>query len=202
MNAYFITLCAMLQVLILSANARWPAATAYSLVLVMMVAMFAFTRERWDAHLDMVLLMAGPGGLGMMAAMALGPACHVQLTWTSYGVMSAGMLLLSVPLGWRSARCVRQARRDGYGGRALLLDVAGMQLGMTFSHLAMGILPLVGPRAIWWHHGLMMAGMLLGMLASMGAWRYALRRGDSPSLGQLRGSSLRRRWRPAPSSRW
>ncbi len=183
MNPFYITSCAILQVAILSWNAGWPAGTAYSAALVAMVAMFAFTRLHWDAHLDMVLLMAGPGGLGMMAALALGPACHVQLTWASYGLMSGGMLLLSVPLSWRYARCVQQSRREGYGGRALLLDVIGMQLGMTFTHLSLSILPTAGPRGIWWHHGIMLAGMMLGMLASMLAWRYALRPSGSPSLG-------------------
>lgn len=188
MNPFLIAFCAAAQVAILSLWDGWPTGTAYAALVVAMVAMFAFTRENWDPHLDMVLLMAGPGGLGMMAPMALGPACHVQLTWTSYGVMSAGMSLLSMPLCWRYARCIQQARREGHGGRSLLLDMVGMQIGMTISHFSFMILPWAGPHTIWWHHGLMMVGMMLGMLVSMGAGRWALRLSGSHSPGPVSGS--------------
>lgn len=175
MNPVFITLCASLQVAILYATAKWPTGLAFSIALVTILAIFVFTRDRWDPHLDMVLLMAAPGGLGMLLALTLGPACHVQRTWTAYGVMTAGMLLVSVPVAWQSARCLQQARRDGYGGRALLLDLLGMQAGMTVAHLPVTLLPMADPRSIWLHHGLMLVSMLLGMLAGMSALRFTIR---------------------------
>lgn len=177
MNPILITLAASLQVAILFVTAGWVAGAAFSTALVAVVAMFAFTHDRWDPHIDMILLMIGPGGLGMMAAMGLpywgmGPACHVQTTWTSYWVMTAGMCLSSVPLCWRFARCLRQARNEGYGGRALLLDLFGMQVGMTVTHFPVTVLPMGDPRSIWLHHGLMLVGMLMGMLASMLVLRF------------------------------
>ena len=175
MNPILITLGASLQVALLYVTAGWPAGVAIATAVVAMVAMFAFTRERWDPHLDMILLMAGPGGLGMMSAMLLGPACHVQRSWTSYWVMTGGMFLFSVPLAWLSARCLQQARRDGYGGRALLLDVGGMQAGMSMAYLPVGLLPIGDPRSIWLHHAMMLVGMLTGMLLGMAALRYILR---------------------------
>ncbi len=181
MNPILITLCASLQVAILYVTADWPAGVAMAIGVVAIAAMFAFTRERWDPHLDMILLMAGPGGLGMMSAMLIGPSCHVQHTWTSYWVMSGSMLLFSVPLAWLFARCLQQARRDGYGGRALLLDVVGMQAGMTLAYLPVGLLPIADPRSIWLHHAMMLAGMLAGMLLSMAVLRYILRRATKSS---------------------
>jgi small-conductance mechanosensitive channel len=181
MNPVFLTLCASLQVAILYVTAEWMTGVAFSTALVAVLAMFAFTREHWDAHLDMVLLMVAPGGLGMMLAMLLpylgmGPACHAQRTWTSYWVMTAGMLFVSVPLCWKYARCIQQARRDGYGGRALLLDLLGMQAGMTLAHLPVTLLPMTDPRSVWLHHGVMLSGMLLGMLPSMLVLRFWLGR--------------------------
>lgn len=181
MNPTLITFCATFQVAILYVMAGWPAGVAIATGVVAIVAMFAFTRERWDPHLDMILLMAGPGGLGMMSAMLLGPACHVQRTWTAYWVMTGGMFLFSVPLAWLSARCLQQARRDGYGGRALLLDVVGMQAGMTVAYLPVGLLPIADPRGIWLHHAMMLVGMLVGMLLGMAGIRYILRRATKSS---------------------
>ena len=175
MNPILITLCASLQAVILYVTADWPAGVAMATGVLAIVAMLAFTRKRWDPHLDMILLMAGPGGLGMMAAMLLGPACHVHHTWTAYWVMTGGMFLFSVPLAWLSARCLQQARRDGYGVRALLLDVVGMQAGMTVAYLPVGLLPIADPRSIWLHHAMMLVGMLAGMLLGMAALRYTLR---------------------------
>ena len=177
MNPTLILLCASLQVAILFVSAPWLAGAGFAIPVVAVLAMLAYTRERWDPHVDMVLLMAAPGGLGMLFAMALpelgwGPACHVQSTWSGYGVMTAGMLLCSVPLSWQSARCLRQARDNGFGGRALLLDLAGMQVGMTLAHLPATLLPMGDPRTVWMHHALMLVGMLLGMFAGMFAWRW------------------------------
>ncbi len=181
MNPCLILLCTSMQVAILYITSGWIDGALLAVPLVAVLTMLAFTRGRWDPHLGMVLIMLGPGGLGMMLAMLLpqlgwGLACHVRTTWTSYAVMSVGMLACSVPLSWRYAPCLQQARRDGYGGRALLLDIVGMQAGMTMAHLPLTLLPMADPRSAWLHHALMLVGMLLGMLPSMLALRYWLQR--------------------------
>jgi hypothetical protein len=173
MNPTFLTLCAAAQVAILHVISG-SAGLAPSVILVTIFALFAYTREHWDAHLDMLLLMAGPGGLGMMAAMLAGPSCHVALTWSHYWTMSTGMLALSVPLSWHYARCIVQARREGYGGLALTLDLLGMQAGMALAHLPLSLLGVSQPN-LWLQHGVMLIGMLLGMTAGMAGLRFVLR---------------------------
>lgn len=168
MNAWLITASVVAQVAILAAQALWWEAIGVGAVACAVVSMFAFTRRHWDAHLDMFLLMAGPGGLGMLAPLlSNGPACHAHLTWTGYALMTAGMWLLSVPPSWQYARCIQAARSEGIGPLALTLDIAGMQVGMTLVHLLLGYLPMLGPRMAWLHHALMLLGMLLGMGAAM-----------------------------------
>jgi len=171
MNPAFILLCASLQIAILYVSAPWTIAAFTAVPVVAMVAMFAYTRNHWDAHLDMLLLMVAPGGLGMMLPMVwplgTGPVCHTAPTWTSYAAMSLGMWLLAGPLCWRFARCIRQARQDGRGVVVLLIDFLSMQVGMALAYLPMSLLPLANPRGAWLHHAFMLAGMLLGMVAGM-----------------------------------
>ncbi|MBY0507948.1 MAG: hypothetical protein K2X03_28810 [Bryobacteraceae bacterium] len=173
MNSTFLVLCAALQVAILAAQAPWRDGLLFAVPLLAIVSLFAYTRQYWPAHLDMYLLMAAPGGLGMMAALLLpGPVCHRGAGWDGYAAMSAGMLFCSLPLAWRSARCLQQARSEGLGVLALLFDALGMQAGMALAHLPLTRLSLMDPRSIWLHHGLMIVGMLLGMSVSMVAFRY------------------------------
>jgi hypothetical protein len=49
----------------------------------------------------------------------------------------------------------------------MLLDLAGMQIGMTVGHVPGTLLKMGDPRLAWVHHGSMVAGMLLGMSAGM-----------------------------------
>lgn len=189
MSPTWIAICAGLQVLILALTVPWANGLLFALPILATLVLFAFTRQRWHPHLDMLLLMAAPGGLGMMLPMVLpllgfGPACHVRSTWLSYAVMTAGMLLMSVPFAWQGARCLRQARQQGYGGRALFLDLVGMQAGMTLVHLPLSWLPMAAPRSVWVHHAWMVAAMLLGMLTGMFALRYLRPRVAPPAHSQ------------------
>ncbi len=182
MNPRLLTFCTVLQVVILCAVGG-TSGLGLSAILVVIFALFAFTRERWDAHLDMILVMAGLGGLGMMAAMLMGPACHTQW-WLHYAAMSGGMLVLSLPLCWRYARCMLEARRNGSGGVALTIDIVGMQAGMALAHLPSSVMTY----SPWLQHALMLMGMLLGMMVGMTARRAI----NSPMAFQL----YRRQTRP------
>jgi len=172
MNPAFIVLCACLQVAILYVSAPSASGVVMAIPAVVIVAMLAYSRIHWDSHLDMLLLMTAPGGLGMMLPLAwptagLGPLCHTAPTWNSYLVMSLGMWLVAGPLSWQYARCIRQARQAGLGATVLLADLFGMQLGMALAYLPMSLLPLANPRGAWLHHAFMLSGMLLGMMAGM-----------------------------------
>lgn len=159
-------ICGVAQVALLYQRSPWLAGAFGGFAVVTILMLFAATRLRWDSHLDMYLLMLGPGGLGMMlGGWQAGPACH-NGTWTAFWLMTAGMLLPSIPLCWYLARCVLEARRQGRGLQAILLDTAGMQVGMLLGHLPATLMPVMDPRLVWFHHGLMLVGMVLGMLAA------------------------------------
>jgi hypothetical protein len=127
------------------------------------------TRAQWDPHLDMLILMAGPGGLGMIAGVAVSgaPSCHflapLSFPWS---LMTAGMLVCSLPPSWLAARCVLQARVEGWGPLRLLVDSAGMLLGMTAASQIPGWAGAPGGGA-WLGHGVMVLGMLLGSGAAL-----------------------------------
>ena len=159
-------ICGVAQVALLYQRSPWLAGAFGGFAAVAILMLFAATRLRWDSHLDMYLLMLGPGGLGMMiGGWQAGPACH-NGPWSAFWWMTAGMLLPSIPLCWYLARCVLEARRQGRGAQALLLDMAGMQLGMLLGHLPTMVVSAMDPRLIWLHHGLMLVGMSLGMLTA------------------------------------
>ncbi len=166
----------LLQLAILYVHSPWPAAMGVGVGALLILGMVSVTRLRWDSHLDMILIMASFGGLGMILPTLLlpGPACHLQQSTSGFLAMTAGMLLLSAPLSWHSARCIIEARREGYGGLALAVDLAGMQAGMMLGHLSMTVSrwPVGDPRLVWIHHSLMLVSMLLGMLASMAVLRW------------------------------
>jgi hypothetical protein len=169
MNPTLITLCGLAQLVILYNQSPWSEGLAIGLGIVAIQAMFAYTRLRWDSHLDMFLIMLGPGGLGMLAATKLAgePACHGGGGWSGFLSMSAGMALASVPLSWFQARCLTEARSQGRGGVALALDLIGMQAGMALGHFPSVLFPaMTDSRAVWLHHGLMLTAMSLGMLGA------------------------------------
>ncbi len=159
-------ICGVAQVALLYQRSPWIAGAFGGFAAVAILMLFAATRLHWVSHLDMYLLMLGPGGLGMMlGGWQAGPLCH-SATWSVFWPMTAGMLMLSVPFCWYLARCVLEARRQGRGVQALLLDMAGMQVGMLLGHLPSIMLPVMDPRLIWLHHALMLIGMSMGMLVA------------------------------------
>ena len=155
---------------ILYNQSRWIEALAIGLAAVALLAAFAYTRLRWDAHVDMFLAMTGPGGLGMLlGAMAAGEDCH-DAGWSGFLGMSVGMAAASIPMCWYRARCLQQAKAEGRGGQALVIDWLGMQAGMLLGHLPAMFVHLPSARAAWLHHGVMLVAMLLGMLAAALTW--------------------------------
>jgi len=120
-------------------------------------------RRLLNAHFDMVLLMLGWGGLGMMVPAVLLdlPPCH-----TSALSMWTGMLALSAWPSYRYARCLRAAHHEGRLALTLTFDLAGMAAGMALP------LPMTTPFV---HHSAMLLGMTLGMGLSMAALRWVLR---------------------------
>lgn len=169
MNPKWLIGCGLLQLAILYYQAPWTAGLGAGLGILLILALFALSRLRWDSHLDMILIMTGPGGLGMMLPMFFVdvPACHIQPTVTGFLLMTIGMLLVTLPLSWQSARCVREARNQGLGALTLGVDVIGMQIGMLLSYLSMSKWPIADVRIVWMHHGSMLICMNLGMLAAM-----------------------------------
>ena len=157
-------ICGVAQIALLYRRSPWAGGAFVGFAVVAILMLFAATRLHWGSHLDMYLLMLGPGGLGMMVGgWQVGSSCH-NATWSAVWTMTMGMLLLSVPLCWYLARCVLEARRQGRGVQALLLDMTGMQVGMLVGHLPAILLPAMDPRLIWLHHGSMLIGMSIGML--------------------------------------
>ena len=169
MKPAWIIVASVLQLALLYWQSPSTTALAAGVGVVLILSLFAFTRNHWDAHLDMILIMLAPGGLGMLLPLLImrGPLCHSQNNSLAFLWMSLGMLLFSIPLSWFQARCIVEARGQGRGMQVLLLDIVGMQIGMTLAHLPMTLLSMADPRAAWLHHVSMLVGMLLGMLCSM-----------------------------------
>jgi hypothetical protein len=166
MNPTLITLCGAAQLVILFSQSPSIERLVPGVAVVAILGAFAYTRLRWDPHVDMFLAMVGPGGLGMLAGVSLaGASCHDA--WQGFFYGSAGMLLASIPVCWFRARCLIAARSEGRGPLALLLDVTGMQAGMAVGHLPAALVQVSSDvRLTWLHQGLMLVGMSLGMLTA------------------------------------
>jgi hypothetical protein len=184
MNSYILiaSVLAQLCVLVYRYPVAGPVSWAFGALAV--YSFFALTRERWGKHLDMFLIMLGPGALAMLL-----PAvdCHLHATSMSHlAWMSFAMWAVSLPWMWRYARCFQ----DSPDYRALALDAAGMQAGMMLVHMGAGLLParfLASPVVPWLGHGLMLLGMTLGMLAAS----YVSLELSKPKLSDASGRTLR-----------
>lgn len=156
------------------------------------------TRRHWSPHLDMLLLMAGFGGLSMaltsLPSIGL-PPCHRSGSFLAMFIPMwlAGML---PALLW--SRCLRQAREQSTLLAYLAIDGAGMATGMYAAHHATSL------WALPFHHAAMYAGMLLGMGLAMPLrvvlWRPGLWNSSSdryvshparPALGSLSATPVR-----------
>ena len=174
MNPYLITLSCLAQVALLAKISPWPLGITAGLGVTLIIGVFAYTRLRWGAHLDMYLAMIGWGGLGMLLpSLWFGSTCHHAFNIDHYASMSLGMWALSLPPIWREARCLREARRDGRGWSTLLCDGIGLQLGMGLAHMPRTLLRRADPRLARFSKSSICAGMSLGMMAAQyfsGAW--------------------------------
>lgn len=167
MNPILIVLASLAQVVILSWHAPWTEGIAFGVALSAIIGTLAYTRNRWDAHLDMYLCMISWGGLGMLLPSLLtGVTCPHTFDWMQYGVMSAGMWIFSLVPIWRDARCMAQAKAEGRAWSLLLLDGLGMQLGMGMAHLPLVWVRMGDTRVDWFAHGAMLCAMGIGMMAA------------------------------------
>lgn len=175
MNPYALILACLAQAAILYRLSPSPVGLATAVGITLILGAFAFTRVRWDAHLDMYLAMGAWGGLGMLLpTIYTGTTCHHAFNWAHYGVMSLAMWVFSLVPIWREARCLAIARREGRHWFVLLMDGLGMQLGMGLAHLPLLWLPMGHPLVPWLAQGAMLSGMGLGMMAaqwSTGEWQ-------------------------------
>jgi len=173
-NPYLLIVSCLGQVAILEWISPWGIGLAGSLGACVVFCLFAFTRLRWGAHLDMYLAMLGWGGLGMLLpTLVSGSTCHQHFDWAHFGSMSIGMWVFALVPIWREARCLEAARATGSDWNLLLLDALGMQIGMGLAHLPLLWLPMGDVRVEWLAHALMLSGMGLGMMSAQwlnGEW--------------------------------
>ena len=135
-----------------------PASLEVAVPVALGVALLWRIRAFLPAHADMLILMAALGGFGMLLPVLYGaPACHLDGHRTA---MYLGMILLPAGPCWTQARCVLEARRQGWVHWLLLGDLVGMVAGMEGASL-------IGRGRPWLHHVLMLVGMLLGMGVNM-----------------------------------
>jgi|SRR5690242_19719664 len=113
-------------------------------------------RDWLGPHVDMIVLMCGYGGLGMMLG---APHCHD--TAQGWFEMTAGMLALGLAPVFFGSRCFGTARRRGNALVVLLFDTLGMAAGMGAVHLEMSF---VSPSPLL-KHFVMIFGMAAGMIA-------------------------------------
>lgn len=169
MNPFFLTLCFLAQGLLLHRQSPWPQALGLWLLLSLIYFLFAWSRQRWNQHLDMLLIMLGPASLAMLAAIEICmPNCPFRHTpamaLQHFTLMSFAMLALSLPLTWRYARCVQAAKTQRRAISLLLLDALGMLSGMAIAHTTANLLPHGIGQAPWLEHSAMLIAMACGMI--------------------------------------
>lgn len=134
-------------------------------------------RRRWFTHADMLMLMGGFGGLGMMigswidlglpmAGNAIEHHHHHAIGLVSW--MTGVMLLFAVPPGVALSRCLAPVRRTPWVVVAVAIDVLGMLAGMFAAHTwwAMPLAHTLGSHFAGMHLA-MLGGMLGGMIPAM-----------------------------------
>lgn len=129
----------------------------------LLVAVLWNGRTFLPAHSDMVILMAGLGGLGMALATPHRPLCH-DLSLSEWTAMTLGMFVFSLPVIWHKARCFAIARANHQQWTYLVLHCGGMLLGMYLGMTVFHRLPAPpAPQMPLLHHLFMLLGMLLFM---------------------------------------
>ena len=144
---------------------------------------FAWMERRWlNSHADMLLLMGGFGGLGMLlGSLAEGsPSCHMG-NMHFFSFMTAGMMLGGfLPAAFLS-RCLRTAKIQGRLLAVIAFDSIGMWMGMAFPLWTVSAFGL-GPPPRELLHPLLVTGMLSGMLTTMALRTFWLRSLDRVGL--------------------
>lgn len=166
MNPLVYTLCFLAQGLLLQRQSPWGSALGLWALLSLIFFLFAWSRLRWNQHLDMLLIMLGPGSLAMLTAIKVWmPNCPFRqsalMALPHLGLMSAGMLAVSLPITWHYARCLIAAKAERRALQYLSLDSLGMILGMATAHAAFSRLPHPSP---WLEHTAMLIAMSCGMM--------------------------------------
>ena len=150
-----------LQVVVLSGPNTQGIIAAFAIAL--LVWQLWSVRLHLNEHVDMLILMTGDGGLGMLPWTR---SCH--LTNSAWLWMTVGMLALSLPAALQGSRCMQRALKEGTLARNVLAESVGMTAGMLAAHV------LVTPftRDPLLAH----IGMLIGMLLGMSGVSFALLR--------------------------
>jgi len=134
----------------------WPSGQGAVVAVAAFVAFWQLweVRRHLNLHVDMILLMAGYGGVAMLP---FAPTCHASAS--SFWLMNAAMLGAGLPAVCFGARCVKQSEHPV---RLLLVDTVAMVAGMALPHF------LIPGHDVVLHHG----AMLLGMLSAMALVRF------------------------------
>ena len=152
------------------------------------VALLWIVRGWLNSHADMLLLMGGFGGLGMMLGDIAdnAPSCHLgSLQFFSW--MNAGMVVGGFIPAISFSRCLISARRAGRLPSVIAADLIGMWLGMAIPGWMISRLEispsLLGILAHPVSLSSMLAGMTIGMTFSA-VWleRRQIAREDDPRL--------------------
>ena len=122
-----------------------------------------------NEHADMLILMTGYGGLGMLPWTR---ECH--LTSGAWVWMTAGMLALGIPATLAGSRCMQRALKDGTMAPSLAAETLGMTAGMLMAHRL--VTPFTHDPLT--AHIAMSIGMLMGMTAASFALERIPRDGD------------------------
>lgn len=117
-------------------------------------------RLHLNEHVDMLILMAGYGGLGMLPWTR---ECH--LTGGAWLWMTAGMLALGIPAAIGGSRCLRRAWKQDNLALILTADSIGMTAAMLLAHTL--VTPYTHNPLL--AHLAMLTGMLIGMTAASSA---------------------------------
>ena len=166
MNPVVFTMCFLAQGVLLYRESPWPQALGLWLLLTLIYALFIYSRQVWNQHLDMFLIMLGPASLAMLAVPAWAmPSCPLHaspsLQIQHFALMSTAMLIVSLPLTWRYARCVQAAKVQQRALQILTLDSLAMLLAMAAVHFLHTLLP---SQNAWLQHANMLIAMPLAMV--------------------------------------
>jgi hypothetical protein len=177
---FWLAIAVLLQAVLLAAAASMTRAQAVefflgAVCLMLLVIWLWRVRLYLNSHVDMILIMCASGGLGMLLGLPMPSHMGHAVGAAAWWRMCTGMFALGLTPAIAFTRCLRTARRLHLLAKALLIDSAGMLVGMWLSSfLRIG----EGDRTMIVQHFTMLGGMTVGMLAGMwtrSAWLLAPR---------------------------